>query len=48
MQAVEASEVDVVITPKIDRLGRNARHNLALFETFGLPQTLPRPERLPG
>jgi len=31
---VEAGELDAAVTPKIDRLGRNAGHNLALFETF--------------
>src|SRR5437868_22360 len=32
--AVEAGEVDAVVTPKIDRLGRSAAHNLELFERF--------------
>jgi len=34
MAAVEHDEIDYVVTPKIDRLGRNARHNLDLFERF--------------
>lgn len=34
MTAVEHDEIAYVVTPKIDRLGRNARHNLDLFERF--------------
>lgn len=34
LRAVDAAEVGAVVTPKIDRLGRNARHNLELFERF--------------
>lgn len=34
MAAVEHDEIAYVVTPKIDRLGRNARHNLDLFERF--------------
>jgi site-specific DNA recombinase len=34
MSAVDAGEVQAVVTPRVDRLGRNARHNLELFERF--------------
>jgi site-specific DNA recombinase len=34
MAAVDAGEVQAVVTPRVDRLGRNARHNLELFERF--------------
>ena len=34
MAAVSEGELASVVTPKIDRLGRNARHNLDLFERF--------------
>jgi len=34
MQAAELGEFEAVATPRIDRLGRSARHNLDLFHRF--------------
>jgi site-specific DNA recombinase len=34
MSAVDAGEVQAVVTQRVDRLGGNARHNLELFERF--------------
>ena len=34
MEAVDGGEIEVVVTPKIDRLGRSARNNLELFDRF--------------